>query len=136
MFIKPRQIFWYKPECHTTRTSDYTAAESKFCRNSINICRILRSSFFAEVLKFRSVYKKIDRRYEQTVCTLGGCQSMLYNMQKESKVYLSPIFFLETRNDDQVKRLVKAVELNPKSPKKMHSLFSGEKFRQRTVILG
>ena len=26
--------------------------------------------------------------------------------------------FLETRNDDQVKRLVKAVELNPKSPKK------------------
>ena len=26
---------------------------------SINICRILRSSFFTEVLKFRSVYKKM-----------------------------------------------------------------------------
>ena len=55
---------------------------------------------------------------------------MLYNMQKESEVYLSPIF-LETRNDDQVKRLVKAVELNPKSPKKMHS---NSKFRRKSSI--
>ena len=41
---------------------------------------------------------------------------MFYNMQKESDVYLSPFFFVNTKNDEQKKRLVKAVELNLKSP--------------------
>ena len=46
---------------------------------------------------------------------------MLYNMQKESEVYLSPFFFVNSKNDEQKKRLVKAVELNLKSPNKMYS---------------
>ena len=50
------------------------------------------------------------------VCTLGGFESMLYNIKKESEVYLSPFFFVDTENDEQKKRLVKAVELNLKSP--------------------
>ena len=41
---------------------------------------------------------------------------MLYNIKKESEVYLSPFFFVDTENDEQKKRLVKTVELNLKSP--------------------
>ena len=41
---------------------------------------------------------------------------MFYGMQKESEVYLSPIFFVDTKNNEQKKRLVKAVDLNLKSP--------------------
>ena len=41
---------------------------------------------------------------------------MLYNMQKESEVYLSPFFFVDTENDEQKKRLVETLELNLKSP--------------------
>ena len=32
MLIETRPNFWYKPECHTMRTSDYMAGESEFCR--------------------------------------------------------------------------------------------------------
>ena len=30
--MKTQPNFWYKPEYHTTRTSDYMAGESEFCR--------------------------------------------------------------------------------------------------------
>ena len=59
-------------------------------RNDIEICRILRTKFFIEVFNFGSIYRKNYRRYEKTVCTLGGFTSMLYNMQKDSEAYLSP----------------------------------------------
>ena len=129
IFIKTRPNVWYKPEYHTTRTSDYMAGESKFRRflgkwsseiawtfaESDDLAFSLKSSSLAPSTK--KLIEDINKRF----VPYGAAVDALQDAKKIRGVSLTDIF-LETRNDDQIKRLVKAAELNPKSPEKMHSL--------------